>query len=174
MSTETFIGTFHQKVDSKARVSIPADFRRKLNLEDPVTADAPKTRMVMVYGGRKRRFVECYTIAGHSKLAADIENMPLGSKDRLRAERDFIEDSQKVEIDDDGRIVLPPPVREKVGFGAGDLEAGAVATFAAATNRFKLYRSEVWKAERAALEEDEDEDDDVDPLARIAKYQSKG
>jgi MraZ protein len=174
MSTEAFRGTFHQKVDSKARVSIPADLRRKLNLEDPVTQDSPKTRIVMVYGGRRRNFVECYTVAGAAELAADIENMPLGSKDRLRAERDFIEDSQTVEIDDDGRIVLPPPVREKMGFGAADLDGGAMATFAAATNRFKLYRMDVWKAERVALEDDEDEDEDADPLARIAKYKTRG
>jgi len=174
MSTEPFRGTFHQKVDSKARVSIPAAFRRKLDLEDPVTADAPKTRIVMVYGGRKRKFVECYTIASAAALAADIENMPQGSKDRLKAERDFIEDSQTVEVDDDGRIVLPPAVREKMGFGAGDLDAGAQATFAAASDRFKLYRLEVWKAERAALDDDDDEDDDLDPLARIAKYKTRG
>jgi len=174
MSIEAFRGTFHQKVDSKARVSIPAALRRKLDLEDPVSQDAPKTRIVMVYGGRKRSFVECYSIAGAAELAADVENMPLGSKDRLRAERDFIEDSQTVEIDDDGRIVLPPAVREKIGFGANDLDAGGMATFTGATNRFKLYRNDVWKSERAALEDDEDEDDDLDPLARIAKYKIRG
>lgn len=174
MSTEPFRGTFHQKVDSKARVSIPGDFRGKLSSESPVAQNTPKTRIVMVYGGRKRKFVECYTIAGAAILAADIENMPEGSKDRLKAERDFIEDSQTVEIDDDGRIVLPPAIREKMGFGPGDLDEGAMATFAAATNRFKLYRSDVWKAERTALEDDEDEEDDVDPLARIAKYKIRG
>lgn len=174
MSTEPFRGTFHQKVDSKARVSIPVDFRDKLNLECPLSHSARKTRIVMVYGGRNRKFVECYTIAGAAQLAADIENMPEGSKDRLRAERDFIEDSQTVEIDDDGRIVLPSPVREKLGYGPGDLDAGSMATFAAATNRFKLYRMDVWKAERAALEAEEDPQDDVDPLVRIAKYKIRG
>ena len=173
MSTEAFRGTFHQKVDSKARVSIPAALRRKLDLEDPVSSDAPKTRIVLVYGGRKRNFVECYSVEGAAQLAADVENMPLGSKDRLRAERDFIEDSQTVEIDDDGRIVLPPPVREKIGLAAQDTDAGAMATFTGATNRFKLYRHDVWKAERAALEADDDEDDDTDPLARIAKYKHR-
>lgn len=172
MSTEAFRGTFHQKVDSKARVSIPAALRRKLDLEDPVTADAPKTRIVMVYGGRKRNFVECYSIEGAAQLAADVENMPLGSRDRLRAERDFIEDSQTVEIDDDGRIVLPASVRDKMGYGANDLDGGTTATFTGATNRFKLYRHDVWKAERAALDDD-DEDEDMDPLARIAKYKTQ-
>jgi len=174
MSTERFTGTFHQKVDSKARVSIPAALRRKLDLEDPVSSDFPKTRVVLVYGGRKRKFVEGYSMVGAAQLAADVENIPLGSRDRLRSERDFIEDSQTVEIDDDGRIVLPPPVREKMGFGPADLDAGATATFTGATIRFKLFKAEVWKAERAALDEDDDDDDDGDPLARNEKYKTRG
>ena len=173
MSIEAFRGTFHQKVDSKARVSIPAALRRKLDLEDPVSQDAPKTRIVMVYGGKKRNFVECYSIKGAEDLAADVENMPLGSRDRLRAERDLIMLSATVEIDDDGRIVLPQPVREKMGFFGDDLEKGGVASFAGVTNRFKLYRQDVWTAEMAAMD-DEDEDDDEDSLARVAKYKKAG
>ena len=173
MSTERFRGVFHQKVDSKARVSIPAALRRKLDLEDPVSQDAPKTRIVMVYGDKKRNFVECYTIRGAEELAADVENMPLGSKDRLRAERDLIMMSITVEIDDDGRIVLPQPVREKMGFRGDDLEKGGVASFAGVTNRFKLYRQEVWTAEMAAIDDDDDEDDE-DSLVRVAKYKTRG
>lgn len=173
MSIEAFRGTFHQKVDSKARVSIPAALRRKLDLEDPVTADAPKTRIVMVYGGKSRNFVECYTIAGAEDLAAKVDAMPMGSKDRLRAERDLIMLSATVEIDDDGRIVLPPPVREKMGFSGDDLEKGGMASFAGVSNRFKLYRQEVLAAELAAMD-DEEEEDDEDPLVRVSKYKTGG
>lgn len=173
MSTEAFRGTFHQKVDSKARVSIPAALRRKLDIEDPVTADAPKTRIVMVYGGKNRNFVECYTIAGAEVLAAEVGAMPMGSKARLRAERDLIMLSITVEIDDDGRIVLPPPVREKMGFVGDDLEKGGMASFAAVSNRFKLYRQEVLQAELAAMYDDE-EDDDEDPLVNVDRYKSRG
>jgi len=169
MSTEAFRGLFHQKVDNKARVSIPAALRRKLDFEDPATADAPKTRIVMVYGGKHRKFVECYTIAGAEALAGDVSAMPLGSKDRLKAERDLIMLSATVEIDEDGRIVLPHPVREKMGFLGDDLDKGGMASFAGVANRFKLYRQEVWLAEMAEID-DEDEDDDEDPLARVTKY----
>ncbi len=172
MSTEAFRGTFHQKVDSKARVSIPAALRRKLDLEDPVTSDAPKTRIVMVYGGRKRNFVECYTIAGAEALAADIDAMPMGD-DRLRSERDLLMHTATVEIDDDGRIVLPPQVRKKMGFVGDDLEKGGMASFAGVSNRFKLYRQEVLEAELAALDDDEGEDSE-DPLVRVGKYKTRG
>ena len=72
---EAFRGEFYQKVDSKARVSIPAAFRRILEAEDPVTEQNPRARVYMVYGGKNRRFVECYSRVGADALAAKIEAM---------------------------------------------------------------------------------------------------
>ncbi|WP_225027872.1 division/cell wall cluster transcriptional repressor MraZ [Xinfangfangia pollutisoli] len=158
---EAFRGEFYQKVDAKARVSIPAAFRRILEAEDPATADFPRPRVYMVYGGKNRDFVECYSKAGADWLAAEIEAMELGSKARDRAERDMISRSVMVEIEPDGRIVLPAQVRAKLGLGDGPVEAA----FAGFTNRFKLFRRDVYDAQF----EDEDEDDDVDALTLIGR-----
>lgn len=43
----------------------------------------------MVYGGKARNFVECYSKQGADQLAADIEAMEMGSPERV-AERDLI------------------------------------------------------------------------------------
>jgi MraZ protein len=97
--------------------------------------------------------------------------MELGSPERERAERDLIARSAMAEIEPDGRIVLPAKVREKMGFGATDLAAaGGEAVFVGATNRFKLYRSEVYDAVMA----EDDDDDDVDPLALVGRAQRSG
>jgi MraZ protein len=161
MVTEAFRGEFYQKVDSKARVSIPAAFRRILEAEDPATEDFPRPRVYMVYGGKLRNFVECYSKTGADALAAKIEAMELGSPDRDRAERDLISRSVMVEIEPDGRIVLPLKVRAKMGFSADD--SAGEAAFAGYTNRFKLFRREVYDAEA------EDDEDGVDPLALVGK-----
>lgn len=92
----------------------------------------------------------------------------MGSPERTRAERDLISRSVMVEIEPDGRIVLPQKVREKMGF-IGDLPAGAEAAFAGFTNRFRLYRREVYEAELA----DED-DDDIDPLTLVGRHKRTG
>jgi MraZ protein len=168
MATEAFRGEVHQKVDAKARVSIPAAFRRILEAADAAGGDRP--RLYMVYGGKGRRFVECYSKAGADDLARRIESMELGSLERDRAERDLISRSAMVEIEPDGRIVLPPKVREKMGFGANDLSAGGEAVFVGAANRFKLFRAEVYEAEL----EDEDDDGSVDPLALVGRAQARG
>ncbi|MBE2275220.1 MAG: division/cell wall cluster transcriptional repressor MraZ [Rhodobacteraceae bacterium] len=162
---EAFRGEFYQKVDGKARVSIPAAFRRILEADDLDRPDAARPRVYMVYGGKKRNFVECYAKAGADRLAAQVDAMEIGSDARRKAERDLITRSVMIEIEPDGRLVLPQQVREKMGFLADDLASGGEAVFAGATNRFMLYRKEVYVAE---LEEDDD-DEDVDPLALVGR-----
>jgi MraZ protein len=170
MLTEAFRGEFYQKVDSKARVSIPAAFRRILESDDPASAEYPRPRLYMVYGGNKRNFVECYSKFGADVLAAKIESMELGSPERDRAERDLISRSVMVEVEPDGRIVLPAKVREKMGFAGDELALGGEAAFAGFTNRFKLYRREVYEAELAA----DDDQDSVDPLALVGRNARSG
>ncbi|MFC3085639.1 division/cell wall cluster transcriptional repressor MraZ [Tabrizicola soli] len=166
---EAFRGEFYQKVDAKARVSIPAAFRAILNSDDPQKGEKGGARLYLVYGGKARTFVECYSKHGADRLAEDIEAMEMGSPERTRAERDLISRSVMVEIDADGRIVLPPRVREKMGF-AGDLPSDAEAAFAGFTNRFRLYRREVYDAELA----EDDEDDDIDPLTLVGRHKRTG
>ncbi|MBL9050586.1 MAG: division/cell wall cluster transcriptional repressor MraZ [Tabrizicola sp.] len=165
---EAFRGEFYQKVDAKARISIPAAFRRILETDDPSPAENARPRLYMVYGGKARNFVECYSKRGADQLAADIEAMEMGSPERVRAERDLISRSVMVEIEPDGRIVLPGKVREKMGF-AGEMPAAAEAAFAGFTNRFRLYRREVYDAELA-----EEDDDDIDPLTLVGRHKRSG
>lgn len=168
MGSEAFRGEFYQKVDAKARVSIPAAFRRILEAEDPSSPEFPRPRIYMVYGGRSRSFVECYSKAGADALAAKIEAMEMGSPERDRAERELISRSVMAEIEPDGRIVLPAKVREKIGFSLQDM-AGGEAAFAGFTNRFKLFRRETYEAEQAL-----DEEDGLDPLTLVGRANRGG
>ena len=166
---EAFRGEFYQKVDAnKARVSIPAAFRRILELDDPTPPEAGRHRLYMVYGGKARTFVECYSKRGADQLAQDIEAMDMGSPERTRAERDLISRSVMIEVDTDGRIVLPPKVREKIGF-VGELPPNSEVAYAGFTNRFRLYRKEVYEAELA-----QDDDDDIDPLTLVGRHKRTG
>jgi MraZ protein len=166
---EAFRGEVYQKVDAKARVSIPAAFRHILQADDPASAESGRPRVYMVYGGKKRSYVECYSKTGADTLAADIETMPIGSDERNRAELNLISRSVMVEVEPDGRVVLPPKVREKMGFHGDDLAAGGEAVFAGFTSRFRLYRREVYDAEQAA-----EDDDDTDPLTLVGRHKRSG
>ena len=70
-------------------------------------------------------------------------------------------------MEPDGRIVLPAKVRAKMGFAPED--SGGEAAFAGFTNRFKLYRREVYDAEN-----DAEDDDDVDPLTLVGRAMRAG
>lgn len=165
---EAFRGEFYQKVDGKARVSIPAAFRRILEADDPATSDSQRPRLYMVYGGKRRTFVECYSRIGADRLAADVNSMDDGSDERIKAELNLITRSAMVEIEPDGRIVLPPKVREKIGL-AGEIPEKAEVAFAGLSNRFRLYRRDVYDAEFA----DDEDDDDVDPLTLVGRHKRK-
>jgi len=142
---EAFRGEFYQRVDAKGRVSIPAAFRRILEADDPQPADPPRPRVYMIYGGANRNFVECYTKAGADALAEEIRRMDEGSDAREQVEFDLLACSVMVEVEPDGRIVLPPRVREKIGLAGADF-AGDDAAFQGRANRFRLYRRDTYEA----------------------------
>ena len=161
--SEAFRGEFTQKVDGQARVLIPAAFRRVLEAGDP---DSTRKRIVIVYGDERRKFAECYTIAGAQRLEALIRQLPLGSTKRRLLERNMITLSVTLDIDDDGRIVLPPRVREKAGLVSSD--AGE-AVFAGALDTFQIWNPETYQAEilRAASEELAALPEDMDILSLL-------
>jgi MraZ protein len=162
--SEDFRGEYYQKVDSKARVSIPAAFRRVLDAGDPSSSDTSRTRIVMVYGGRSRAYVECYTIEAADALAQQVRALPMGSKARLIAERDLITRSLTCEIDESGRIVLPQKVRDKIDFGDSDETA-----FAGTLDRFQIWRRDTYDALNGSLDDEEDElPDGADVLSLLS------
>ncbi|MFM2390352.1 MAG: hypothetical protein RLZZ437_1907 [Pseudomonadota bacterium] len=159
---ETFRGEFYQKVDGKARVSIPAPFRRVLESGDP--AKGPTPRVVIVYGG-DRAYVECYTIAEMARIERRIAKMQIGSPQRRYLERNMITLSQTVDIDGDGRIVLSPKAREKMGLSAiGDKTE---AVFAGTLDKFQIWRSDAYEAELSAAFSEDILPDGMDMLSLL-------
>lgn len=145
--TDRFRGEFSQKVDSKARVSIPAAFRRVLEAGDPMWREASRLRMVMVYGGSQRGFVECYSMTEMRALEDMIARLPRGTPRRRILEHNFITLSQTVDVDDDGRIVLPVKVRDKLGIDG----AGGEAVFAGTLETFQMWRADTYEAESGSF-----------------------
>jgi MraZ protein len=145
--SEAFRGEFAQKVDAKARVSIPAAFRRVIETQDP-GFDGKKSRFVIVYGGDGRAFCECYTLQGMKRLEARIARMPVGDKRRIYLTRNMIRLSLEAEIDIDGRIVLPPQARRKIGLTA--IDDGAEAMFAGDLDKFQIWSRPAYDADLAA------------------------
>lgn len=148
--SESFRGEFNQKVDGKARVSIPASFRRGLEAGDPAHPETQRPKFVIVYGG-DRAYAECYTMDQMKRTEARIRKLAPGTPQRRYLERNMVTLSQTVEVDEDGRIVLPPKVRDKIGLTPEDMKDGVEATFAGALETFQIWKRGTYDAENAAL-----------------------
>jgi MraZ protein len=151
--SEAFRGEFNQKVDAKGRVSIPAAFRRAIEAGDPGAADS-RSKFVIIYGGGSgRKYLECRTITGMTQLEARIARMPSGSEARRYAEHNMITQSLVAEIDVDGRIVMPPKARGKLGLAGDAFKDGTDLVFAGSLDKFHIWRHDTYEADLGYLAE---------------------
>lgn len=152
--SEAFRGEFSQKVDGKARVSIPAPFRRVIEAGDPGASDSARAKFVIVYGGGSgRKFLECFTVLGMAQLESRIARMQSGSPARRYMEHNLITMSLTAEIDEDGRIVLPPRAREKIALTPDLMRDGVDCVFAGALDKFHIWRRDTYDEDLAHLAE---------------------
>lgn len=153
-----FRGESVHKVDTKGRVSIPAAFRRVLEEGDADWTDGLNPNLVLVYGGKSRNFIEGYTMASMEEVDDKISNMKRGSKARRALEHMFSGQSVQLQVDETGRLVLAPKLREKIG-------VTKEAVFVATGDTFQIWEPEAYENHAADLEDwMDDEDEDFDPL----------
>ena len=141
-----FRGESHHKVDGKGRVSIPALFRRVIELGDPSYIEGLNPELVIVYGDHRRNYLECYTIQAINELDLKIDALPRGSMERRMLQRLFHGQSFPTMVDDTGRLVLPLKLRKKI-----NLETEAF--FIAAGDTFQIWKTETYEAEELSKTE---------------------
>lgn len=114
-----FRGTETVKVDGKGRMSIPARFRRTFDAGDPAfeSNNTGRTQLVAVYGPESWNWIELYTIDAIDEIDAQIDGLVRGSPERRWLEQLMNGQSVDLEIDREGRLVLPLKLREKLGLG---------------------------------------------------------
>ena len=164
MAFDAFTGEQDSRMDSKGRVSIPATFRRVLDLGNDVDL-GPRTHLFLVYGWPDRDWVAGYSAVGYQKLIDLIRTFDEGSDDHLVAK------SARVDVDDDGRIVMPPAVRKKLGVtvddGAADLH------FHGSIDNFQLWKLATYESRAETLDRMGQglvkEGKDISSLLRLAR-----
>lgn len=131
-----FRGTESVKIDGKGRMSIPARMRRVFDAGDPAFAASTtgRTQIVAVTGPDDWNWIELYTQEAADDIDDQIDGMVRGSPERRSLERLMNEQSTELEIDREGRLVLPQKLRERLGF-----EAGVEATFASRGDYIQVY-----------------------------------
>lgn len=161
VASPSFLGEFSQKIDGKGRMSIPSDFRGVLDDGDIDRPADKTTRMFLLYGPHLKNHMQAYTPDAMLEIIADIKRLPRGSQARKRASKLIMGKSLQIEIDKDGRIVLPKERREQIGIN----EKGGMITMIGLGDYFEIWNKDVYDEiegvdEEAYLEE-QGEDFDV-------------
>ena len=156
-----FRGESTHKVDAKGRVSIPAAFRRVLEENDPDWTDGLNPNLIIVYGDKSRSFLEGYSMTAMDDVDEKIAKLPRGSKNRRMLERMFSGQAVQLQVDETGRLVLSPKLRDKIGI-KGE------AFFIASGDTFQIWEPATYEAEASQFEDIyEDFDEGFDPLTLL-------
>lgn len=166
MASPRFLSEFCQKIDGKGRMSIPADFRRVLDESDPGRPAGKTTRMFLIYGSHLTDHLDAYTPQAMDEILEMIDALPRGSKKKKAVSRFILSKSQEVEIDKDGRIVMPKERRAQLGLEdiAGQIMMVGMGEY------FEVWNKAVYDEKEAQLDAsymDDDGEDDFDPLSLL-------
>ena len=142
-----FRGESLHKVDLKGRVSVPAPFRRVLEDGDPEFKTGSNPNFVIVYGGVKTPCLEAYTMKSISTVDQLISKLPRFSREREILERFINTQSIYIQLDENGRIVLPPKLKAFIG-----LEGEAI--FAGMGEKFQIWEPKTYDSELSLLRDD--------------------
>lgn len=133
----SFTGEYPQRIDGKGRVSIPSDFRRVLEQNDPDWREGLPARLYLLYGDHLKDRLEAYSVAAFDAVAARLQALrprtpeeSLAKKLRLRM---VLGQSVRLDVDKDGRVVMPAAQRRKLGLSEGEV------VFSGAGDHFEVW-----------------------------------
>ncbi len=129
-----FSGEFEYKIDEKGRVPVPPKFRREL-----------RDGLVLTPGIEK--CITAYPPSEWKKLAATLTTGSVTPSKLRRLNRAMFATAFTLNIDGQGRVALPVPLREYAGVEDEVVIAGANAYF-------ELWNKEQWAQEKAISQEE--------------------
>ncbi|MFC1915802.1 division/cell wall cluster transcriptional repressor MraZ [Chloroflexota bacterium] len=128
-----FFGEFNYKTDEKGRVPIPPRFRKEL-----------KDGVVLTPGAE--RCINVYSISEWRKLADKLTDSSLTPNKMRRLKRAIFATAFSVNIDGQGRIALPIPLREYTEIVEDVVIAGA-------NTYLEIWNQVLWEEEKAVSQE---------------------
>jgi MraZ protein len=146
--TASFTGEYPQRIDGKGRMSIPSDFRRVLEANDPAWTDGLNPSLHLLYGEHLKDRLQAYTVAAFNEVAQQIMAIkPKTPEENLRktmSQRLILGQSVRLEVDRDGRIVMPIRQRQKLGLTEGEV------IFSGAGDHFEIWAAATYQDKVAA------------------------
>ncbi len=130
----SFTGEFRHTIDAKGRLIVPSRLRDKLSADNRVVLGQYFNNCVGLWWGD-----------GWRKLEEDLVGLKRSREDARRLIRIFASTAHQDEVDKQGRITIPGPLREWAGIDREVVVIGAI-------DHGELWSPERWEQEKA-LEE---------------------
>ncbi len=132
-----FIGEYSHSIDPKKRLAVPAKFRGDL-----------KNKVVVTRGLDKCLFI--YPVKVWNELAEKLGNLPMGESGTRSFVRLMLTGAIDVEIDKQGRILVPDYLKEYAGLSKNVVIAGLF-------NRLEIWDENKWNEYKKSAEKNTDE-----------------
>ena len=124
-----FFGEFYYKIDEKGRVPVPPKFRGAL-----------KDGIVLAPGVEK--CITAYTLVEWKKLATTLTSSPVTSSKLRRLNRAIFATAFTAQLDKQGRIAIPVPLREYAEIVDEVVVSGA-------NTYLEIWNQVLWEEEKA-------------------------
>jgi MraZ protein len=128
------LGEYEHSVDTKGRVAVPAKFRPQL-----------ETGLVVTRGFEHCLFV--YPMDEWQALSQRVSALSVGQAEARQLRRLLFASAFDTELDKQGRILVPAPLRDYAGIGEAAVIAGM-------NTYFEIWSKEAWANEQAGLAEE--------------------
>jgi MraZ protein len=129
-----FIGEYHITIDDKGRLAVPVKFREALATGAVVTRGLDTSLFLL-------------PLEEWGKLADKLASLPLGQANSRAFSRFMLSGAMDVELDGQGRFVIPEYLREFAGLKKGAVIVGV-------QSRLEVWDEEAWAAYAKKAEED--------------------
>lgn len=127
-----FIGEYSHTIDEKSRLAIPIKFRSDLTSGAIVTKGLDGCLFL-------------YTLIEWQKLVEKLNSMPISQKNARAFSRLMLAGAMDVEIDKQGRIILPKYLKDYATLNKTVIVAGLF-------NRLEIWDEEVWQKYKTQTE----------------------
>ena len=132
-----FTGVYEHTIDKKGRTSMPARFRNELGGEAYLSVGIDKNLVI-------------YSTAHFNAMAEEIGKLSLADPTARIYRRRMFNKAEYIEIDANGRFVIPPLLREELSSDMLDK-----VVFAGSNDYIEIWTAEGWKnAEEKAFHDE--------------------
>jgi MraZ protein len=142
-----FRGTFEHTIDDKGRVSVPAKFR------DCLLASSDERVVLTNFFVGSLRCLDVYPYPAWVQFEERLRGRPQFDANMMRFQNYYFAGAHECQLDKQGRILLPPILRDYAGLKRE-------VTFTAAGEKFRIWDREAWSkvfvdAEQALMQNPE-------------------